>query len=253
MKPISIQLYTVRTLIKSPQEFRAVVEEIAGIGYAAVETGGTSDMKPAEFRKFLEDLGLRCSSYWAKPDRKNVQQLVDLAGELGFDCFVSCAGPDQFQTVEQCERVGAAFAEMAKLLAPHGLSMCYHNHWWEFGQPDGERYGWDIMMSKAQGVKAEIDIYWASNFGEVDVPAVVRRYAARTPLLHAKDGPLVKGEPHSAVGQGRLDNGPAIQAADEGVLQYVIVELDEHEGDMMQAVRDSYAYLTRNALARGRK
>jgi sugar phosphate isomerase/epimerase len=254
-KPISIQMYTVRELTKSPDDFRRVVKDIADIGYAAIETGGMKEMKPEEFRKFLSDLGLHCSSMWAQPKREILNELVETAGTLGFKCYVGCYGPDQVKTVADCERTAAAFEEMAALLAPHGLSMCYHNHWWEFTKPaDGDgRYAWDIIMSRAPQLSAQIDIYWASNFGELDVPAVVRKYASRTPLLHAKDGPLIKDQANTAVGKGKLDNAAAINSADPDVLQYIIVELDKFDGNIMDAVRDSYNYLTRAGLAHGRK
>jgi len=83
------------------------------------------------------------------------------------------------------------------------------------------------------------------------VPAVVRQYAKRIPCLHIKDGPLVQGKPHTAVGKGKMKMAPIIAAADPKVLEWLIVELDECATDMMQAVRDSYAYLTGEGLAEG--
>jgi sugar phosphate isomerase/epimerase len=252
-KPISIQTYTVREYCKTPDDTRRVIAELADIGYAAIEAGVPKDMTPASFRQFLDDLGIRMSSSWAQPTRDNVNQLVDQAKALGFDCYAGCFGPDQFATLDEAKKTADAWEAMAQLLQPHGLKLCYHNHWWEFDRDLGGRRGWDVLMERAPTLACEIDMYWASNFGDVNVPELIARYAPRTPLLHVKDGPLVKGEPHVALGQGKMNLAECIQAADASVLQYLIVELDECGTDMMQAVRDSHTWLTQNGLGHGRR
>jgi len=115
------------------------------------------------------------------------------------------------------------------------------------------RYGYNRFFEQAPGVFSELDVYWSCNFNRVDVPAVAAAHKANIPALHIKDGPLVQGQPHTAVGAGRM-NIPAIVEATEGrALKWIIVELDECATDMMAAVRDSYTYLTRNGLAKGNK
>jgi len=73
------------------------------------------------------------------------------------------------------------------------------------------------------------------------------------PLLHIKDGPLVQGQPHTAVGAGKMDVAGCIRAADPKRLDWVVVELDTCATDMMAAVRESYRFLTGQGLARGRQ
>lgn len=97
----------------------------------------------------------------------------------------------------------------------------------------------------------QLDVYWACNFGKVDVPKLLKKHPKRFPLLHVKDGPLVEKEPHTAVGSGKMDIPACVQAADPSVLRWLIVELDDCATDMMQAVRDSYTYLTGEGLAEG--
>lgn len=254
-KPLSIQMYTVRTLTPTPDDFRKVVRELAAIGYAGIEAGAPADMKPREFKKFVDDLGLKISSSWAQPNKDNLSELVDVAKEYGIDGYVGCWGPDNFKTDDEVKKTADAFEGMAQLLKPHGLSMYYHNHWWEFEYPtpDPKDFGWDKFFRLAPTVRCELDLYWASNFGKVDVPSVVRKYAKKTPLLHVKDGPLVKDAANTAVGKGKMDTKACVEAADPSVLKWLIVELDSHDGDMMQAVRDSYAYLTANDIAKGTK
>ncbi len=92
----------------------------------------------------------------------------------------------------------------------------YHNHWWEF-DVEGGRFKYDLLMEQAPDIFGELDIYWAANFGAVKVPEVVKKYRSRMPLLHVKDGPLVKDQPHVAVGAGKMDvNGCIRRGRSEG-------------------------------------
>ena len=53
-----------------------------------------------------------------------------------------------------------------------------------------------------------------------------------------------------AVGAGGMPIAAVVEAA---AAEWHIVELDRCDADMLQAVQDSYVYLTSNGLARGKK
>jgi sugar phosphate isomerase/epimerase len=126
-----------------------------------------------------------------------------------------------------------------------------HNHWWEFDKIDGKLV-YDILMDGAQFF-SELDVYWCA-FGKSNPPEIVAKYKAKIPLLHIKDGDLIEGEHvHTAVGSGKVDMHPIIGAADPAVLQWNIVELDACKTDMLEAVKQSYRYLTSEGLAAGNK
>jgi hypothetical protein len=98
---------------------------------------------------------------------------------------------------------------------------------------------------------------------------MVRRFAKRSPLLHIKDGPLIR--PQSvynadtstlevaagasasllAVGSGKNDIKGIIAAMDPEVTQWLVVEQDNSDTDMFECVESSYRYLTSNGLALG--
>jgi len=244
--PIGLQLYTVRELIQDPADWRRVVAGLPGMGYDGIEVGGTKPFASArEMRAFLDDHGLRTSAYWAQPTPESIVAISDAAATLGTRHLVGCWGPEQMKTIEEARKTAAAFQKMAELAQAHDLTMCYHNHDWEFVQYADGRYGWDVLMEEAPALHAQIDLYWASNFGAVDVQALVRRYASRTPLLHVKDGPLVKDRPNTAVGAGAMDIPACVRAADPNVLKWLVVELDRcGDGeDMLAIVLQSARYL----------
>jgi len=251
MKPISLQLYSVRE--EAAGDFVGVLKRVADIGYKGVEPAGLHGHKPEEIRKVLDDLGLVCSSTHAGlPTKENLQEVVDTAGALGHEWLVTGKGPDDFKSLDDIRKAADEFQAGAELLKGTGIRLGYHNHWWEMTEVDG-RYGLEIFLELAPDVASETDVYWVCNFGAVDVPALVRKHAARIPLLHIKDGPLVKGQPHTAVGKGKMDIPGIVNAADPDVLQWCVVELDSCATDMFEAVEDSYKYLTGEGLAEGNK
>jgi len=249
--PLGLQLYTVRDLIKEPADWRRVVASLPAMGYAGIEIGSTKPFESAgALRAFLDDHGLRTSAYWAQPTPETIASIADTAATLGTRHLVGCWGPDQMKTLAEARKTAAAFQKMSELAQTRGLTMCYHNHYWEFVQYADGRYGWDVLMQEAPALSAQIDLYWASNFGAVDVPALVRRYASRTPLLHVKDGPLVKDQPNSAVGSGAMDIPACVRAADARLLQWLVVELDGFAAgaDMLAIVAQSARYLLVSGL-----
>ena len=251
MKPISLQLYSVREA--ASRDFVGVLKTVAEIGYKGVEMAGLHDMTPPEVRKVLDDLGLVASSAHEKlPTTQNVNEIVDRAGTLGHDMVVCGKSPADFESLDAIKAAAEEFQSAAALLKPHKIRLSYHNHWWEFNMI-ASRLGYEIFLDNAPEVFSQLDVYWASNFGAVDVPAVIKKHRDRLPTLHIKDGPLVKDEPHMAVGAGKMDIPACIAAADPDVLEWLIVELDHCATDMMTAVRESCAYLVGEGLAEGNR
>lgn len=251
MKPLSIQLYTVRELAKDGKQLD-VLKKIAEIGYAGVE-GYYSQWSPAEFRKIVEDLGMKVSSYFGGvPTPENVGEFIDTAKTLGTSLTVAGFWIPDLESVEAIEKSAAKLNAVVPTILDAGLSFSLHNHWMEFEDRDGKLVV-DRLLELVPGLTLELDIYWCSNFGAHKPEAMAAKYADKVKLMHVKDGPLVKGEPHVAVGQGKVNVPATIHAADESVVEWMIVELDECGTDMMKAVEESYEYLVGNGLAAGNR
>lgn len=251
MKPISIQLYTVREV--AAQDFLGTLRKIADIGYKGVEYAGLHGHDPKEIAKLVADLGMRVSSsHTGLPTEENVGQLVETEAALGNTRLISGFGPDAFKTMDAVKEAAAKFNKAAELVKPHGMTFGVHNHWWEFDKIDGQ-YVYDILMAEAPDMFGELDVYWTA-YGHADPVETVSKHKARLPLLHIKDGMLEEGKHvHTAVGSGKLDIPAIVGAADPNVLEYLVVELDACETDMMEAVRKSYEYLTSSGLGEGNK
>ena len=256
MKPISIQLYSLRAM--SEKDFAGVIRAVGEIGYCGVEPAGFYGMAPADLRRLVEDQGMVVSSShgpWASPD--NLAEVIDTAAALGVELVSSGFGAEDFKDTDAIRRTADKVNSMEEVLGKAGLTLFLHNHWWEFemlepAEQGGPRLKHDLFAELAPKVAFEIDTYWAANFGANDPVAIVKKLAARAPLLHIKDGPLVREKPMLAVGSGKMPTRKVIEAANPDVLRWLVVELDSCATDMLQAVRESYDWLTREKLARGR-
>jgi sugar phosphate isomerase/epimerase len=224
--PIGIQLYTVGADLR--KDAPATVKQIAQIGYKEVETAGFGSLKTAtEFRKLLDDNGLKCPSAHLQFDLNNLQKTFDDAKALGCTYATSsvprsmlqpprptppagpqtagagapAAGrttgtaammapmtPDEFKKLsETLNKVGAA-AKAA------GLTYASHNHTMEFAMVDGmPGYDYMIQHTDPKLVKFEIDCGWMSVAGYNPVD-YVNKYPGRIKMLHIKDFlPFQKG------------------------------------------------------------
>jgi sugar phosphate isomerase/epimerase len=251
MKPIALQLYSVREYAK--EDFTGTLKKVAEIGFKGVEPAGFHDLTPKEFRKIIEDLGMVISSThgpWANPD--NLSEVIDTAGILGID-LVSCGfGKDQYNSLDAIERTAEKVNAMNSTLTDNSIRLFVHNHYWEFELVD-EKPAYYHFAELCPNVLFELDVYWAANFGARNPIEEVARFKDRIPLLHIKDGPIEKDKAMQPLGAGKLDIPGVIHAADPNVLEWTIVELDRCDTDMMQAVEESYRYLRDGGLGEGNK
>lgn len=248
MKPLSIQLYTVRNVI-AERGLPAVLKEIAQIGYRGVEGGAGNGLSAAEFRAMVEDLGMVVSSTWGDVSSADgARQLVESCHTLGTRYAAGGYWIEAFEDLAAIEKTAAMLNEALPILEDAGIEFGLHNHWMEFERRDGTLV-MDHLIRLVPNLKLELDIYWSSNFGANRPEEMVARYADRVVLMHVKDGPQVKDQPMDAVGHGTMNVPACLAAADPA---WLIVELDEYAGDMMEAVRASHAYLTGNGFAEGR-
>ena len=250
MKPISVQLYALRE--QSQADFDKVLKDIADIGYSGVEPFNLFGKSPEAFTKQVEDLGMRVSSsHYPWANRFEVAEVVDTVQALGLTRAAAGFGADDVKDGDSVKQTIDAINSLTDALKGHSLSLFLHNHWWEFQPVDGE-LPYHSFHKHCPDVQFEVDTYWAANFGACDPAAEVAYVKDRAPLLHIKDGPNEKGKAHVAVGDGVLNIADIINAADPNVLEWVIVELDACDTDMLEAIRRSYEYLTSTGLASGR-
>ncbi len=249
--PIALQLYTLRE--SAAQDYAAMVRQVADMGFVGVETAGFPGTTAQAAARLFKELGLEvCAAHSPMPLGERQNEAIDNVLALGTKrLIVAGTGAENFTSVDGIHRRADEFNAAYEVAQTHGLQFGLHNHWWEFGHVDG-RLAFDILLERLDpAIFWEIDTYWAKVAGTDPVP-LVKRLGQRAPLLHIKDGPGVREEPHVALGQGMMDIAGILEAAAPNI-EWAVVELDRCATDMTQAVRESYAYLVGKGLAQGRK
>jgi sugar phosphate isomerase/epimerase len=249
--PISVQLYTLREQVAV--DFPAVLARLGGKGYPGVELAGLSGLTVAQLSHALTVAGLELSSAHVGLNVEGgFEAALDLHQSLGCDTVViPSLAHDAFSNVDDIRGSADRVNEAAESARSRGMTLGYHNHWWELtAMPDGRAALLHLFDYLAPDVIAEVDIYWAQ-VGGVDPRELVAELGTRVGLLHVKDGPAdVPASPMVAVGDGVVDVPGVLAAAHSA--RWHIVELDRCATDMFDAVERSYDYLVSNGYSRGK-
>ena len=240
-KPIGVQLYSVRDQLATDRD--AVLRRVADLGYRAVEHfDPTND--PEGFRRVTDDLGLTVSSTHAGALLTRAPaEVLDAVATIGTELVIVPAGIPQedFTSRDGIARAADLLNGLAERVTGYGMRLGYHNHWWEIEPRVEGKHAIEVLAGLlAPEVFLEVDTYWAA-VGGARVPELLHRLGDRVLALHVKDGPVRKGEPHTAVGQGAMPVREILAARPDA---WRIVELDSCATDIMDALADSHAYLT---------
>ena len=250
--PISVQLYSLRDA--AAVDFVRVLEQLGEVGFVGVELAGFHGLQPKEFARIALRCGLVVSSgHIGDAAPEGLEASLDGLQAAGCDtavvAFLPPAAFADLDAVQQsADRVIAAYEAASR----RGMTVGYHNHWWEFETIIDGRTAWQHLFERLPAdVFAELDLYWAT-VGGADAAQLLADHAQRIRILHVKDGP--GADPKAAmvaVGSGSLDIAGIVQAGPR--VAWHVVELDRCDTDMFTAIEASYEYLVGNRLSAGRR
>ena len=250
LKPLALQLYSLREELH--RDFERIVRKVADMGYVGVEPYGGMPVSLISAANLFRELELEiCNSHVPFPDDASRDSVLEIAEAFGLSrVAIAYLPPAEFESLDSVKRVCEAINRASELVQSNGLQLGYHNHWWEFKELNGQTT-LDVMLDELDDkVFLEIDTYWAQ-VGGMDAVEVVKQAGSRAPLIHLKDGSTNLDDAMTAVGAGKM-NIPDVVDATAATAEWHIVEIDRCDTDMLQAVHDSYTYLTSNRLVRGK-
>jgi len=253
--PIAVQLYTLRDVIGTDPG--PAFDRLGAKGFAGVESAGLYGLEPAAYAKRLADAGLRlCSAHVGIDTRDDAwtdtwSADIDAHQQAGTDTVVvPMLFPNHFADADAVARSAELLNRANEIAKARGLTVGYHNHFWEFGDIDGRPALAALFERCDPDIVAEIDIYW-TKVGGVDPVDFVAGLGSRVRLLHVKDGPADTHESDMvAVGSGAVPVADVLAANDH--VAWHIVELDRCASDMFEAVEASHDFLVGNGLSAGR-
>lgn len=245
---ISVQLYSVREAIA--EDLPAAIARVAELGFTNVEPWGFVD-RVDQFREALTGNNLSApSAHAGLVAAEAVQPIFAAAAALGVRTLIDPMVPaERWATREDVQATADRLAELAGQAADHGLTIGYHNHWWELAQQVDGRPALEVFAEVLdERVVLEVDTYWAA-VGGVPAPELLARLGERVKFLHVKDGPITD-DPKAQLpaGTGAMDV-PAVLAAAPDALR--VIEFDAYAGDIFEGLAASLAYLRGMSPAEG--
>jgi sugar phosphate isomerase/epimerase len=249
---VGAQLYTVREFTKDLDGIADTLKKVADIGYTAIQISGFGPADPREVAKLCEDNGLTvASTHRSWPDFLN-----DLDTEIEIHKLWKCEHPaigslsGEYRSLDGLKRFLDELAPISERLAAEGMDFSFHNHNDELVKYEGKTWLARLYdQASPDMLKAEIDTYWIQAGGG-DPAAWVRRCAGREPLLHLKDFTMAPGREQrfAEVGEGNLNWEAILAAAQEGGVEWYLVEQDQcYDRDPFESLAISY----RNLVAMG--
>ena len=237
--PVCLQMYTLRD--EAAKDFVGTLRKVADIGYEGVQLSGpTEGISAREIRALLDDLGLQAPSGGSPLEalEADLDGAIEYALELRVPYIrIPFLRQDVRDSADAWKRTAQRMTEMGEEIAKHGMTLCYHNHSFEFERFDG-KYGIDILYEESDPryVHAEIDTYWVRHGGE-DPAEYLRRLANRVPLVHLKD--MEEDGSFGEVGEGVMEWEPIFAAAEASGAKWYIVEQDTCKRPPLESVRIS--------------
>lgn len=236
-----IQMYLLRDKCKRKGQTLQTLKRVADMGWDGIELFQCADIPASDIRAAVGDCDILNPMLWAKNfEPGKIQKTCDWIKALGAKEAAYNVIPVLRPNAKVYRKYNPRYQQIAAYMAKNGLTFCHHNHKEDFQVNEG-RVGLDILMENVAPYCLEIDTYWAMAAG-CDVVALMEERKEHLRYIHLKDkkNGVKKFCP---LGEGDVDNRNFVEKAIELGLEYVIVDLDNSEGDEFEAAEKSLMWL----------
>ncbi len=262
---VGLQLYSIRDDMK--KDPLGSLKQLSAMGYKHLEHASYNDRKfygygAKEFRKILDDLGLKMpsghtvlgSKHWdtAKKDFTDLwKYTVEDAAVLGQQYVISPSLDKEYRkTGDDLKRFMDVFNKSGQLCKKSGMKFGYHNHAFEFSEKLDGKVVYDIILENTdpEFVIQQLDIGNLYNGGATAID-IATRFPGRFQSMHVKDEVLSKGgdeKYESAVlGTGIVNVKEVIDIGRKsGGTKHFIIEQESYQGKTpMECMKENLAVM----------
>jgi len=231
-----VNLYTVRHLVI--ENMPRTMEQIAEIGYHEVE--GLIYVGPTvkQFKKALDDTGLKCVSRHMDPiqlETETLKQFIEDAHTIGQKYLIlGWIPPEGRLRLDQYKSLIEKMNMASHMCKDAGIQFGYHHHDFEFTPMDGV-VPFDLILEQTDPelMKIEMDFYWMAYAGQ-DPLKMYDRYPGRFPMCHIKD--MDKNKWFADIGKGVIDFEYNLSRVEHAGFEHFFVEHDEPT-DPLETIR----------------
>ncbi|WP_159470934.1 sugar phosphate isomerase/epimerase [Dyadobacter sp. 3J3] len=251
-KPVAAQAYTFRSSF--PRGIEATLDTIQSLGIVELEGGPQKGMSTEELRKQLDKRNIKMPSIGAGYESlvNNPQETIDNAKILGANFVMVAWIPHEKNnfTIETAKKAVTDFNKAGKILKENGITLCYHNHGYEFlPYENGTLFDYIVKNTNPEYVSFEMDLLWTAFPGQ-DPVALLNKYGNRWKLMHLKDlrkgvkGDNTGGTPVEndvALGTGQINIPAVLKAAKKAGIKHYFIE--DESPSFMKQVPQTIAYI----------
>jgi sugar phosphate isomerase/epimerase len=261
VRPIGVQLYTVRDAMKS--DFEGTIAKVAAVGYKEVEFAGYFDKSPKDIAAIVHKNGLTAPSCHVPYStlEKSWPEALDAAHVIGHKMIVNpWIEIDQRDSPDGWKKAADLFNKCGESAKKAGIQFAYHNHTFEF-QPakslgGGLPYDYLLKNCDKDLVKMELDLCWITVAGK-DPIKYFNENPGRFPAVHVKDisqlpspedaptaGPDRNMGFLTEVGSGKIPWKDIFANSGKAGIQHYFVEHDNPK-DAFASIKTSYDFLSK--------
>lgn len=238
---IGLQLWTVRDVLYGEGVY-PTLQAVAEAGYRNIEPFDLAGESAAQWRAWMDELGLRAPSIHRGIDllTGDLDQVIADAKTLGVHYVTLNWVSEEWRTEEGIAELAEILDEVGAELRRHGLRLVHHNHDFEFtSMIDGQSmFEYLVENTEKRNVSFQLDLYWVTAGGESAVE-VIEEHGDRIVTVHVKD--MAEDGSFADVGEGVLDFAEMFRVQP---MRFYFVENDEPD-DPIDSINDSYRNLTR--------
>lgn len=248
-KALGLQLYTLRDTF--PKDPKAVMKQVADLGYKELEAFGYKDGKIfgldyKEFGAYAKSLGMKVTSghYGIDVVRSGWEKAVADAKAIGQKYMVvPYLVEGERKTIAAYKGICQELNKAGEICNKNGIRFGYHNHAFEFETLEGQ-VPYDVMLAELdpKKVSMEMDIYWVVNAGK-DPVAYFEKYPGRFEQWHVKDMDKTDRNRNADIGSGSIDFKTLFTKAKQSGLKHFYVEQESYPGAPIDSVANSAKYL----------
>jgi sugar phosphate isomerase/epimerase len=232
-------LYTVRDLMEDDP--KGVLKQLADLGYVNIEATSYEDgkfygMAPAEFKSYLEQLGLvPLSVHQGGVTLENADQMIADSKAAGFKYFVIPIPPmghfafdRETRTMSMTgtvEEVTDIINQIGEKCRGAGMEVLYHNHDFELRPNEAGVVPLQYFLEHTDPgvVNFQMDLYWMKRAG-ADPVEYFKKYPGRFKIWHVKD--MDSQGRFAPVGTGSIDFKRILSQKEQAGMEFYIVEQD---------------------------
>ncbi len=197
MARFSIQMYTLRKSMTTPENFENTLSRVADMGYKSIQITPPKFIDTASLAKLLRQKGLGADSAIC-----GVYDIPQSIEQIARDAELLSTDVLRTDSIRKEDRISAegyrSFAkhlnECGRLLRAKGLDFMYHFHAFEFIDL-GDTRGIDILLNETdpEYVMFQPDVFWLTAAG-TEPSRSLELFRGRARYMHCKDYIITPGK-----------------------------------------------------------